>query len=61
MSGTESQRIILLDDPLPVDTAIHRLEDMAIALAEKGVDELLDWGEVGRAANWACPEYRAWG
>lgn len=46
---------------LPVVTAIQRLEDMAIEPAEKGVDELLDAGEVGRAENCACPEYSACG
>jgi hypothetical protein len=56
-SGTESQRMMRL---LPVVTAIQRLEDMAIEPAEKGVDELLDAGEVGRAENCACPEYNAW-
>ena len=58
MSGTESQ---IMMRSLPVVTAIQRLEDMAIEPAEKGVDELLDAGEVGRAENCACPEYNAWG
>ena len=58
MSGTESQRMMRL---LPDVTATQRLSDMAIEPAEKGVGELLDGWEVGRAANWACPEYKAWG
>jgi hypothetical protein len=53
ISGTESQRIMRLDDELPVVTAIQRSEDRASAAAEKGVEELLDTGELGRAANWA--------
>jgi len=57
-SGIESHKIMRL---LPVVTAIQRLEDMAIEPAEKGVGELFDAGEVGRAENCACPEYRAWG
>jgi hypothetical protein len=44
------------DDAPPVVTAIQTLEDMAIAPAERGVDEFPDTGEVGRAANCACPE-----
>ena len=47
---------------LPVVTAIQRLEDMAIEPAVRGVDELLDVGEVGRAENCPFPaEYNAWG
>lgn len=42
-----------LDDELPVVTAIQRSEDRASEAAEKGVEELLDTGELGRAANWA--------
>jgi hypothetical protein len=57
-SGTESQRMMRW---LPFVTAIQRLEDMAIEPAERGVDELLDAGVVGRAENCACPEYNAWG
>jgi len=45
-----------LDEALPVVTATQMLEDMAIALANNGVDELLDCGAVGRAAYCASPE-----
>ena len=60
-SGTESQKMMRLDDALPVVTAIQTSEEMAIAPAEMGVDELLDAWEVGRAANCGCPAYSAWG
>ena len=53
MSGTESQRMMRLDDEPPVVTASQTLEEMASAPADKGADELPDAGEVGRAANWA--------
>ena len=47
---------------LPVMTAIQRLEDMAIEPEVRGVDELLDAGEVRRAKNCPFPaEYNAWG
>jgi hypothetical protein len=49
-----------LDDEPPVVTAIQTLEEMANELADNGVEALLDVGEVGRAANCACPAYRAW-
>jgi hypothetical protein len=57
-SGTESQRMMRLDDALPVVTAIQTFEEMAIAPAEMGADELL--GEVGSATNCGCPAYNAW-
>ncbi len=41
---------------LLVVTAIQMLEDMAIEPADRGFDELLDAGLVGRAENCACPE-----
>lgn len=56
-SGTESQRMMRLDDALPVVTATQIFEEMAIAPADIGVDELLDEGEVGSATNCGCPAY----
>ena len=61
MSGAESQRMMRLDDALLVVTATQTLEEMASAPAARGVDELPDTGEVGRAANCGSPAYNAWG
>lgn len=59
MSGTESQRMMRLDEAPPVVTATQMLEEIASAPADNGVDELPDAGEVGRDANCACPAYSA--
>ena len=57
--GIVSQKITRLGPPVVIVAQV--LEDIANAPAERGTDAFPDTGLLGRAANGACPEWKAWG